>query len=164
LKDNEHVYFRLRVRRFIEMIRQGAEMQNPGTTNGSKKSNGRGGDWYDDGVNQEMELDDHQSQNNNWDKMDTEESPANQMEYQKLLQETINYGRDLQAEFVDDPRREVSKALSDAFSLMAYQDPLNAKEVSHLLDPNGRVAVAEELNSAILRKSHGSCAVSCALY
>jgi hypothetical protein len=33
---------------------------------------------------------------------------------------------------------------------MAYQDPLNAKEVSHLLDPNGRVAVAEELNSAIL--------------
>ena len=43
-------------------------------------------------------------------------------------------------------------ALKDAFALIAYEDPLNAKEVSHLLDPSGRVAVAEELNSAILCK------------
>lgn len=150
LKDNEQVYFRLRIRRFIEMIRQAAEMQQQSNSNITKKANGHSGDWYDDIINHDMELDDHPHQNNTFDRMDTEESSGMQVEYQKLLQETLDYGRELQAEFVDDPRREVSKALQDAFSLMAYQDPLNVKEVSHLLHPSGRVAVAEELNSAIL--------------
>ena len=154
LKDNEHVYFRLRCRKFIEMIRQGAELHNSGSTNGTKKSNGHSGDWYDDIINQEMDVDDHPSQNNNWDRMDTEEPSGNQMEYQRLLSETLAYGQDLQAEFQNDPRREVSIALKEAFALIAYEDPINAKEVSHLLDPSGRVAVAEELNSAILCKLH----------
>ncbi len=136
------------------MIRQGAEMQKSGSSNGIKKSNGHNGDWYDDIINHDMDLDDHQGQrNNNWDRMDTEESSENQMEYQGLLQDTLAYGQLLQAEYKDDPRREVSKALEDAFALMAYSDPLNAPEVKHLLDPDGRAAVAEELNSAILRKS-----------
>jgi hypothetical protein len=99
-----------------------------------------------------MDVDDHPNQNNNWDRMDTEEPSGNQMEYQRLLSETLAYGQDLQAEFQNDPRREVSMALKDAFALIAYEDPINAKEVSHLLDPSGRVAVAEELNSAILCK------------
>lgn len=126
-------------------------MQNSSTSNGGKKSNGHNGDWYDDIINHDMELDDHHSQSNNWDRMDTEES-SEQMEYAKLLQDTLAYGKALQAEYKDDPRREVRKALEDAFALIAYQDPLNAKEVAHLLDPIGRAAVAEELNSAILRK------------
>ncbi|OWO97480.1 hypothetical protein B2J93_9101 [Marssonina coronariae] len=150
LKDNEHVSFRLKCRRFIEMIRQGAEMQNSPHPHGNKKGNGHSGDWYDDIINQDMDLDDHQSQYNNWDRMDTEEPSENQTEYHDLLQETLAYGQILQAEYKDDPRREVGKALEDAFALMAYQDPLNAKEVAHLLDPKGRAAVAEELNSAIL--------------
>ncbi|PQE25365.1 SPRY domain-containing protein [Rutstroemia sp. NJR-2017a BBW] len=150
LKDNEHVYFRLRCRKFVEMIRQGAELHNSNQSNNSKRSNVHSGDWYDDILNHDMELDDHQPQGNNWDRMETEESADNHMEYQNLLQETLLYGQFLQAEFKDDPRREVSKALEDAFSLMAYEDPLNAKEVAHLLDPSGRQAVAEELNSAIL--------------
>jgi hypothetical protein len=132
------------------MIRQGAELHNSSSTNGIKKSNGHSGDWYDDIINQEMDVDDHPSQSNNWDRMDTEEPSGNQMEYQRLLSETLAYGQDLQTEFKNDPRREVSKALEDAFALIAYEDPINAKEVSHLLDPSGRVAVAEELNSAIL--------------
>jgi hypothetical protein len=156
LKDNEHVYFRLRCRRFVEMIRQGAEMLQSSTNHVSKKSNGHNGDWHDgdwhdDVMNQDMEMDTHQS--NNWDRMDTEESQENQMDYNQLLQDTLSYGVGLQAEFKDDPRREVSKALEDAFALMAYQDPLSHKEVAHLLDPEGRIAVAEELNAAILCKS-----------
>lgn len=147
------MYFQLRIRRFIEMIRQGAEMQNPSPTNGSKKANGHSGDWFDDIINQDMDLDDQPHQTNNWDRMDMEETPGMQLEYQKLLQETLDYGKELQAEFVDDPRREIGKALVEAFSLMAYQNPLVVKEVAHLLHPRGRVAVAEELNAAILRKS-----------
>jgi hypothetical protein len=136
------------------MIRQGAELHNSSSTNGTKKSNGHSGDWYDDIINQDMDVDDHPNQNNNWDRMDTEEPSGNQMEYQRLLSETLAYGQDLQAEFQNDPRREVSLALKEAFALIAYEDPINAKEVSHLLDPSGRVAVAEELNSAILCKLH----------
>lgn len=131
------------------MIRQGAEIHNATSTNGTKKSNGHADNWYDDNINQEMELDDHPDQNNNWDKMDTSE-PSDSLKYLTLMNDTIEYGRVLQAEFKDDQRREVSKALEDAFALMAYPDPTNAKEVAHLLDPSGRVAVAEELNSAIL--------------
>jgi len=96
-----------------------------------------------------MELDDHPNPGN-YDRMDTEELPESQSEHLRLLQETLIYGAELQAEFKDDPRREVKKGLDDIFALMAYQDPLNAKQVSHLLDPEGRMAVAEELNSAIL--------------
>ncbi|KAF8863535.1 SPRY-domain-containing protein [Acephala macrosclerotiorum] len=149
LKDNEHVYFRLRCRKFIEMVRQAAELQNSSSKASFKKSNGHNGDYYDDAINHDMELDDHQN-SNNYDRMDTEEIPENQSEYLQLLQDTLEYGRVLQAEFQNDPRREVKKGLDDIFALMAYQDPLNAKEVSHFLDTSGRMAVAEELNSAIL--------------
>ncbi|KAE8452802.1 hypothetical protein EG329_013074 [Mollisiaceae sp. DMI_Dod_QoI] len=149
LKDNEHVYFRLRCRKFIEMVRQAAELQNSSTKNSIKKSNGHNGDWYDDIINHDMDLDDHQN-SNNYDRMDTEDLPESQGQYSRLVDDTLSYGTELQAEFKDDPRREVKKGLDDIFALMAYQDPMNAKEVSHLLDTNGRMAVAEELNSAIL--------------
>jgi hypothetical protein len=133
------------------MIRQGAEMQRS-TSSVTKKSNGHNGDWYDDVLNHDMELDDHHTNGNHYDRMDTEEPRDNQLEYGQLLADTILYGQDLQAEFKDDPRREVTKALNDAFALLAYLDPLSEKEVAHRLDTNGRISVAEELNSAILRK------------
>ncbi|KAG0646060.1 Ran-binding 9 [Hyphodiscus hymeniophilus] len=150
LKDNEHVYFRLRCLKFIEMTRQGAELlkHTNSASNGIKKANGH--NYYEEYVDHGMELDDQSQNNNNWDKMDTEDSTNNQAEYDRLMGETLLYGRDLAAEFKDDPRREVKKALEDIFALMAYKDPFSSKDVSHLLDPSGRVAVAEELNSAIL--------------
>ncbi|KAH8601031.1 hypothetical protein B0O99DRAFT_589892 [Bisporella sp. PMI_857] len=153
LQNNESAYFRLRCRRFIEMIRRGAEMQHPAPANGVKTSNGYNGDFYDDAVNQDMEIDDHHS-NGQWDnpdKMDTEESSS--LTYSQLLEETINYGKEIQAEFKNDPCQEVQQALSDAFALLAYADPFNEEKVSHLLDPKERVVLAEEINSAILRKS-----------
>ncbi|TVY54765.1 Ran-binding protein 9 [Lachnellula cervina] len=152
LKDNEHVYFRLRIRRFIEMIRQGAEMQRSLSTNGTKKSNGHGPAYhYDEYVSHDMEIDDQQDQNNHHDRMETEESPVDhQAKYQQLTQETLIYGQALDAEFKNDPRREVKKALQDAFALMAYKDPFTESSLAYLLDISGREAVADELNSAIL--------------
>ncbi len=149
LKDNEHIYFRLRSRKFIEMIRQAAEIRSL-TMNSNKKSNGHGGDWYDDVINHDMEMDDPPASHNGWDKMETEGTYDSQADYNNLLAETIAYGQVLQAEFEHDPRREVQKSLRDAFALLAYEDPINSKEVSHLVKREGRVAVAEELNSAIL--------------
>lgn len=68
-----------------------------------------------------------------------------------LTQVALLYGQSLQAEYAGDERREVRTALEEIFSLMAYQNPLKESKVAHLLDRKGRVAVAEELNSAILR-------------
>lgn len=125
------------------MIRQGAELHAS-----SKKSNGtQNGGVYEDAIDNDMELDDEPAENN-WDQMETEENY--QFDYAQLLEETLNYGRLLQAEFKDDPRKEIKKALDEAFALFAYEDPTNAKEVAHLLHHSERVSVAEELNSAIL--------------
>ncbi|EOO02687.1 putative ran-binding protein [Phaeoacremonium minimum UCRPA7] len=136
LIDNEQVYFRLRCRKFIEMIRREAEMN----LIEEKRSNGHT-------HTEDMELDEAAT----WEQMDTEDSGDGQVNADDLTLETLAYGQSLRAEFADDPRREVSKALNEIFALMAYQNPLKEKEVAHLLDRKGRVTVAEELNSAILQ-------------
>lgn len=131
------------------MIRQAAELQN-NSAGKTKTTDKNDGNTYEN-HNHEMELDGHEIPQN-CDQMQTEDLTINQSDHSSLLQETILYGTELSAEFRDDPRKEVKKALEDAFALMAYQQPLNANGVAYLLDPSGRVSVAEELNSAILRK------------
>ncbi|KAK1654412.1 SPRY domain-containing protein [Colletotrichum phormii] len=143
LKDNEQVYFRLRCRKFIEMVRTAAEMR---AASESKKSNGHGGDL---GA-QAMDLDANGNENGTWDQMDTEDSNEPTVDINELEIATLLYGQELHAEFKNDPRREVTKHLADIYALLAYANPLKEKDVAHLLDRKGRLAVAEELNSAIL--------------
>ncbi|KAI2601727.1 SPRY-domain-containing protein [Hypoxylon sp. NC1633] len=136
LEENYDVYFKLRCRTFIEMVRKSAELSRAS----SKKSNG-----HSDDVPSKMDVDEHGFP----DQME-EDGLDTQADQEDLLSRTIQYGQKLQSEFKDDPRREISKTLSEVFSLLAYPNPLQVKEVAHLLDRRGRVAVAEELNSAIL--------------
>ncbi|KAJ2973294.1 hypothetical protein NUW58_g8972 [Xylaria curta] len=137
LKNNQDVYFKLKCRKFIEMVRKAAEY---GSGN-SKKANGHS---YDDMLH-EMDVD----ENGLSDTMEDDSMEA-QTEPGALLKETIAYGQALQAEFKNDTRREVVEALHDIFALLAYPNPLHVKEIAPLLDRKGRVTVAEELNSAIL--------------
>lgn len=132
------------------MVRKSSEIRAI-SMNGSKQSNGHGGDWYEDVVNHDMELDDPPTISNGFERMDTE-SNEREADYNTLVDQTIEYGKVLGAEFADDPRREVHESLKDSFALMAYEDPMNAKTLSHLLRQEARVSVAEELNSAILSK------------
>ncbi|KAI9810242.1 MAG: hypothetical protein M1827_006376 [Pycnora praestabilis] len=148
LKNNEHIYFRLRCRKFIELIRRCADLHSGSSENRANSTNGHENDLYDDVFDNDMELDDQANNSEDWDRMETEEAD-NSMKYQDLLQETLDYGQELQLEFRDDPRREVKKALEQTFSLLAYTDP-RTSVVAHLLESSGRVPVAEELNSAIL--------------
>ncbi|KAI1453529.1 SPRY domain-containing protein [Annulohypoxylon moriforme] len=137
LGENYDVYFKLKCRTFIEMVRKSAEVSNPG----AKKSNGHS---YDDTPNK-MDVD----ENGFSDQME-EDGLESQIGQGSLLDKTIEYGQSLQEEFRDDPRSEISKTLNEVFSLLAYPNPLQVKEVAPLLDRKGRVAVAEELNAAIL--------------
>ncbi|KAI9829430.1 MAG: hypothetical protein M1819_006367 [Sarea resinae] len=148
--DNQQIYFRLRCRKFIEMVRRCSELHAGSQSKQSQASNGHGtNDLYDDVFDHQMELDDQIPSGDAWDSMETEDSSAANLKYQTLLSETLEYGQELQSEFRDDGRRDVKKALKDTFSLLAYEDP-KTSVVAHLLEPTGRVPVAEELNSAIL--------------
>ncbi|KAJ0120048.1 ran-binding protein [Diaporthe amygdali] len=143
LEENEQVHFHLRCRKFIEMIRNEAEMNLVGA--GGPKGNhaaaiatGNNGHSQPPGA-EEMELDED---------LDDLDGTHDQRD---LTQDALLYGQTLQAEYLGDERREVHVALNEIFGLMAYPNPLKEPKVAHLLDRKGRVAVAEELNSAILQ-------------
>jgi hypothetical protein len=111
----------------------------------------------------EMELDEQLGVHNplpSWDNKDDDdeeldddddETQDRDMKLQQLTQDTITYGMELRAEFANDPRREIKRALEDTFALIAYEN-VGESALAPLLEKGGRVPVAEELNSAILGK------------
>ncbi|KAI1322549.1 ran-binding protein [Xylariaceae sp. FL0255] len=138
LEENQDVFFRLKCRKFVEMIRKATEV---GAEMGSRTN----GHSYDD-IPNKMDVDD----NSLPDDEDDVEDADTQADANALLEETVRYGQALQAEYKNDPRHEISKTLNGIFGLMAFRNPLQVKEVAHLLDRKERANVAEELNSAIL--------------
>jgi hypothetical protein len=75
-------------------------------------------------------------------------------EYDRAVAEAIAYGRDLQAGHKDDVRPEVRMLLTRTFSVMAFSDPRAAPgDSGAVATPAARAALAEEVNTAILRES-----------
>ena len=159
LQENENVYFKLRCRKFIELICQCTDLQQSTKNrrqNSGSVSAGLNGHSAIDNHNSfdgHMDIDDQSDHHDNGeaDGMDVEDLDASSKQ-NDLVHDALQYGQDLQSEFKDDPRREVKQALEDTFALIAYP---NARESSlaPLLETDGRIPVAEELNSAILGKS-----------
>lgn len=145
LQDQSFVYFRLRCQKFIEMIRQTAELLDGPRAKLGKDSNGRPPSSMD---HEDMEVDEQKDEGDDWDRMETEEADTS-VKHQELLNETVQYGQVLKQEFQDDPSTE--NTFKEIFSLFQYADPRNSPQ-AHLLDCASRVPVAEELNSAILGK------------
>lgn len=157
LEDNPQIHFKLRCRKFLEMMRRSTEL-TPGTGTGTSNPKRRRPDSPGLGIadehavfDQEMELDD-----GTWDGdgMDTEDQePAAAAPFNEVLTEAVQYGQQLCMDYPSDENGGDRKMLEAIFSLVAYGDPLNSVH-GHYLDPAGRVAVAEELNSAILGMLH----------
>ncbi|KAG6038225.1 hypothetical protein E4U41_004418 [Claviceps citrina] len=144
-RDNEEVHFKLRCRKFIELVRMAAQLR---ADDEAKRSNGNLG--CGGGISQEMDVDGNGTDGTAWNEMMDTEAIESHPEMMKLEQEMLDYGQTLGAEYANDARPEFSKALADIWALVAYANPLKEPKVSHFLDRTGRVAVAEELNSAIL--------------
>ena len=147
LEDNQQIVFRLKCRKFVELIRKYSDLSH-GVTEKAGKSSIRP-NVVSDVFEQDMELDDQldgQSEAR-WDRMETDDGDNNKRSAD-LLQEVMEFGQLLQREYRDE-KREYSKALQEIFSLMAYDDARGSPS-GHLLESNGRIPVAEELNSAIL--------------
>lgn len=141
LPTHDRVHFKLRCRKFIEMVRRAAELSM--ASEPTVKSNGLAADSN----SQKMDLD------QNGAEMDNGE---NQAELVELEQDLLLYGQTLQADYAKDPRGEFTSGLQEIWALMAYKNPLKEPQVKHLLDQQGRTVVAEELNSAILCKPNMS--------
>lgn len=149
LRDNEHIYFRLCCRKFIEKIRECSELQHMVQSSSDRRTRSTDGRSQSDDEadedeyeNELMELDEQaHAASLGWESMEIA-----RVKHSLMLQETINYGQLLQSQFGHEGKK---KALEDTFSLLAYEDP-KTSVVAHLLDPSERVSVAEELNSAIL--------------
>ena len=145
LEDYPHIQFKLRCRKFLEMMHQSSELSTAAAAKrGKTASNGAV-------FEQEMEVDE-QMHDGDGDAMDTEDQdPEAISRSQTLLTEAVQYGQQLHMDYPTDERGGNKRVLDDIFSLVAYPDPRRSVH-GHYLDPAGRVAVAEELNSAILGK------------
>ncbi|KAL4784520.1 hypothetical protein BJX76DRAFT_347759 [Aspergillus varians] len=145
LQQYPHIHFKLRCRKFLEMMRRSTKTSS--SAKKGKATNGFSGSAVFDG---EMELDDQMQDRDGWevDGMDMEETETATKSNQ-LLTEAVQYGQQLRMDYPNDENGGDKKMLDDIFSLVAYPDPKRSVH-GHYLDPAGRVAVAEELNSAIL--------------
>lgn len=195
---NRDVYFRLKCRRFIEMMRRytegsagGAAFSEPeverGMGEGLKERNGHGhghgGGAGAEVPDTQMELDEQLQRETTSKSMDAPALPSSQPQPQQIPTDDIDmdasqelaphptnkkpptfakrddliplalaYGQELQQEFGSDARPHVRKHLQDLFAIIAYPDPAESP-ISGLLDPGGRVGIAEEVNGVILGMS-----------
>lgn len=161
-KRNEDIYFQLRCRKFVEMMRRYSELQVAGTL-----ETGSNGHSHDDAFDNQMELDDQlnrESSKQSIQQMNAEEDvdmetstsslpKSGLMKANSFLQAALEYGQELQAEFGGDNRVAVKEKLREVFAIMAYVDPRESI-VGGLLDKRGRVGIAEGVNGAILGESN----------
>jgi Ran-binding protein 9/10 len=161
LEKNEPIYFRLRARKFVEMMRMCADGTGPtksiDTPDTEKMAIDTDPQEEDEQVDDEVHMTDvtptHPNTKFVIDEEDSEDESMTPSKQQRreasMLAEALSYGQQLQEDYRDDPREEVQRILREAFSLLAYTDP-RGSVVGHLLEEAGRREVAEELNSAIL--------------
>lgn len=135
LQDNPHILFKLRCRKFLEMMCKCSDSSSAATTEAKRE--------------EEMEVDDGFSDGEG---MDTEEPRTvvdDTAKFHELLTEAVQYGQQLRMDYPSDEYGGDKQYLEDIFSLVAYPDPRSSVH-GHHLDASGRVAVADDLNAAIL--------------
>ncbi|KAK6522795.1 hypothetical protein TWF281_002229 [Arthrobotrys megalospora] len=145
LLRNEQINFRLRCRKFIEMMRQSAEANNGRKKVPPPASKRRAFDTYEEDEDVDMDSGDTRSDMDMDDATPvTGPTPPDNLD---MLTKVLEYGRQLQEDFKGKP--ELQEEMEEVFSLFAYSDPM-VSPMAHLLSEDGRAPVAEALNSAIL--------------
>ncbi|EED12645.1 Ran-binding protein (RanBP10), putative [Talaromyces stipitatus ATCC 10500] len=140
LQDNPHILFKLRCRKFLEMMCKCSDSSNAAAAERER-----------DGAEEAMDVDDRYSDGEG---MDTEVPTStakvhDTTKFHELLTEAVQYGQQLRMDYPSDEYGGDKKYLDDIFSLVAYPDPRSSVH-GHYLDASGRIAVADDLNAAIL--------------
>ena len=170
LETHPTIYFRLKCRKFIELMQQIAEhldvvkaSRQGSSSKRSKRSaiNGHHTTAHsDDGFEPDMDLDDppidiKHNPSSDYDRMDTEDGTPNpdleasDRKAQELLKEAVLYGKDLKQHFKADQSQLVTETMTKIFGMLAYPNPMDSDQ-AYLLDKSQRGPVAEAVNSAIL--------------
>ncbi|KIX07711.1 uncharacterized protein Z518_02365 [Rhinocladiella mackenziei CBS 650.93] len=151
LVQNPEILFRLKCRKWVELFSKTTELntRKSAVENERNSSNGfNNSSSAEDHFAQQMDLDDHPDSARQANGVGRSSADDRLPQYDQPILEAVNYGQELKREYRDEDGK-YAKTLEDTFSLVAYKFPKESVH-GHLLDPAGRVAVAEELNSAIL--------------
>lgn len=132
LRYNEHVHFRLRCQRFIEMIRVSAQLREKISHDVVPRDTKRV-----QSLNKAERGDENSALHRRLDQSD---------------QAMLAYGRSVWADYSKDTRPEFFEMLKDISPLLAQVNPARASQSRHLMAEEQRVAVWDALNSAIMRK------------
>lgn len=175
--------FKLRCRKFVELILEAAEMKKrmkSSRENGHGGHPGRGDGVVDEPMNgldvDVMDVDDDatalsksastngygKSGTSAQDEREKSDSPTSEgghswgrgsaaSLYEAALSQAIAYGQVLLTDYKHDVRPEVKMIFKQTFGIVAYEDPMAVAGVA--AEVESRVALANELNRAILSKS-----------
>ncbi|KAL1739540.1 concanavalin A-like lectin/glucanase domain-containing protein [Schizophyllum fasciatum] len=148
--DDGLMLFKLRCRRFVEMVLQAAEEKKRAVAEGAADGNDVGTfDTADEDEEDEdsMDVDDGAALVNGGEPVVST--------HERVLQEALQYGRALWNDYKYDTRPEVRALSERTFGIVAFDDPIEAGGITaEVAGPAARVALGNELNQAIL-KSQG---------
>lgn len=174
-RDDSLMYFKLRCRKFVELILLSSEANKKMQAASSAVDN-NAEDVKEDSA---MEVDDEGGQfastpanglangatsSTTTKPDDRSHQPTNasasastsalaaaRSSYQAVLNTALVYGRKLQEDFKSDTRPEVQSLLKSTFSLVMYEDPAEVGgEVAEVASVAARNRLAQEMNQAIL--------------
>lgn len=161
------VWFRLRCRKFVEMVRRVGENSH---TESKGQDEDEAEDVDEDEGDTQMDLDSqllpqsqHQQEDDERDRDDDHDMPdlststaslksskTTLMQTTALETSILTYGTSLQSEFGADPDPQTQKTLSDCFAVLAYPS-WKESPMRGMFEEGGRGVVAEEVNGAVLR-------------
>ncbi|KAH6917149.1 ran-binding protein 10 [Coprinopsis sp. MPI-PUGE-AT-0042] len=173
--DSGIMRFKLRCRKFVEMVLATAEMKKgmAQMEQGDKLSAGRSptatsskfssiveGDWLQDDM--DMDVDDDAAggyggptSKSNRGAPKSPTTPPAKLQLEAALTEAINYGQAISDEYKNDSREEVQTLFKKTFGILAWDQPTQGGEVvAAFVSKETRITLANELNQAIL-KSQG---------
>jgi len=173
LETEDHlIFFKLRCRKFVELILETSEIKKKMKALREKvdRRKDREETWIDDEMN--MDIDDDASgplpyrpssnesssimTSTSYSAPDGEDVGEYQdlvVQYETALNEAINYGQTLSKNYQSDPRPELQQLFKKTFGIVAWEDPLEAGgSIADIVGHNSRVALAHEVNQAILSK------------
>ncbi|KAL2887492.1 Ran-binding protein 10 [Ceratocystis lukuohia] len=150
LDANKDILFRLQCQRFIEMVRLNTGMRNRIEKRLAKDKLREARRIETDQT--KLNPTPHEESDDEEISLDRAEfgAPQDNLDLQESEFATLEYGRKLDELYRDDTRPEVSAALKEIWSTMAYQNPLTETKFDHLFSRRARMEIAEEVNSAVL--------------
>ena len=150
LQENPQIYFRLRCRKFIELMRQSGDLLDSSIEKRTRSINGHHTTVSEDDYEPDMDIDEPTKDSDDWDRMDTEDADNELSGIRYSMQMSlVDYARELKTEFRENKSKLVMATFTDIFTMFGYEDPRKSP-VGYLLDSKQRVPLAEALNSAIM--------------